>query len=116
MPERLQKTRSLTIDRLIQHINIISMHLEVAKTSTGKKENLLSKYNEMATKLREGAAGVLELIVGPQLFARDVLQAALLPRENKEGEALISMQHMKDTWQRFVTTGNIESLPKGIRN
>jgi hypothetical protein len=52
--------------------------------------------------------------VGPQFFRRDVLEAAFLSRENKEGEALISMQH-KDAWQRFVTTDNIESLPKGIR-
>ena len=116
VPERLQKTKTLRVDRLIEHINIMSMHLEVAKISTGRKEDLLSKYNEMATKLREGAVGVLELIVGPQFFTSDVLEAALLPRENKEGEALISMQHVKDTWQRFVTTDNIESLPKGIRN
>jgi len=53
VPEWLQKTKSLRVDRLIQHINIMSMHLEVGKTLTGKKEYLLSTYNEMATKLRE---------------------------------------------------------------
>ena len=115
VPERLQKTRSLKVDRLIQHINIMSMHLEVAKTCTGNRQHLLSKYNEMATKLREAAVGVLELIVGQELFPRDVLEAALLPRENKKEGALIRMEH-KDTWQRFVTTDNIESLSQGIRN
>jgi hypothetical protein len=115
VPERLQKTKSLTVVVLIKHINIMSLHLEEAKTCIGpKRQDLLSRYNEMATRLREAAVGVLELIVGKELFARDVLEAALLPRENKKEGALISMVH-KDTWQPFVTTDNIESLPQGLK-